>query len=335
MKTSDQATRHGQAALLGATLALGLSVASAEAATFNAPDDVTALTKMENDLQGAYNMESIINDYAPNAVVLDMYAPGLYRGRPQIQAAFDKQFTVLKSLKYQIHDLNIASDGTFACAAMRNHFDSILKDGTKISISLREIDAFKKIGGRWQVIQSHISMPADPKTGMAVTDGAMPDLGPIAWSSDPIPAATESPEAAKKQIRHWMDVGVLSTNIDQLMSYYGPGNDFLVYDTFYPGEIRGKAELRAYYTPIMSSYNSVKVKMPLFVADSDGAFGVQLDQQQMQLAMKDGSTKYIALRQSDCMRRVDGKWYSFFEMVSFPVDMKTNKSVMEDKAAFK
>ena len=49
--------------------------------------------------------------------------------------------------------------------------------------------------------------------------------------------------------------------------------------------------------------------------------------------MNDGSTKNIALRQSDCMRRLDGKWYSFLEMISYPVDMKTNKGIMAGPGA--
>jgi hypothetical protein len=131
-----------------------------------------------------------------------------------------------------------------------------------------------------------------------------------------------------------MDVGALSTSIDQMMAYYGPDDDTLVYDTFAPGEMRGLKEIHDYYAPLLGSYNGIKVKMPVFVADSDGSFGVQIDTQDMKLAMKDGSTRYISLRQSDCVRRVNGKWYSFFEMVSYPVDPKTGKSTMENPAAF-
>jgi hypothetical protein len=76
------------------------------------------------------------------------------------------------------------------------------------------------------------------------------------------------------------------------------------------------------------------VKMPVFSDDSDGSFGVQIDTQDMELMMKDGSKKYISLRQSDCMRRVHGKWYSFFEMISYPVDAKTGKSIMANPGAF-
>ena len=114
----------------------------------------------------------------------------------------------------------------------------------------------------------------------------------------------------------------------------GPGDDVLVYDSFAPGELHGLKEIHDAYAPLMGSFTGVKVKMPIFVDDSDGSFGIQIDAQDIQLAMKDGSTKNISLRQSDCLRRVDGKWYSFFEMISFPMDAKTGKSVMANPAAF-
>jgi hypothetical protein len=39
------------------------------------------------------------------------------------------------------------------------------------------------------------------------------------------------------------------------------------------------------------------------------------------------------LRQSDCMRRVEGKWYSMLEAISMPIDPKTGKAVT-DPASF-
>jgi hypothetical protein len=35
------------------------------------------------------------------------------------------------------------------------------------------------------------------------------------------------------------------------------------------------------------------------------------------------------------MRRIDGKWYSFFEMISFPVVAQTGKAIMENPSAFR
>jgi ketosteroid isomerase-like protein len=218
---------------------------------------------------------------------------------------------------------------------MQIHFDAKMKDGKSQSLTLRQLDAFKKIDGQWRIIQQHISFPADPKTGMTVMDGPFAVRGPVKWSSNPLPGPGVSPSQAKQEIRKWMDVGATSKGIDQLMGYYGPGDDVLVFDLFYPGELRGKAEVRANYEPMMGAYDGVKVKMPEFAVDSDGSFGVQIDTQDIEMTMKDGSKKQLSFRQSDCLRRVGGKWYALFEMISFPMDPKTGKAVMENPGAFK
>jgi ketosteroid isomerase-like protein len=315
----------------------GICLTTAQArpqAKFNAPRDVASIKAIETVLATETDMDKLIGYYAPDAIVLDIYAPGILKGRDQIRAGFAPQLAAIRSMKSRIADINIASNGNFACAAMQLRFDTVMKDGTALKISLRQLDAFKKIGGKWQIIQQHISLPVDAKTGMAVMDGPLPIRGPVAWPKNPISGPATTPAQAKLDVRRWMDVGAVSTSLAQLMPYYGPGDDVIVYDSYFPGELRGRKEISDYYAQIMGSYNAIKVNMPEFVTDSDGVFAVQADTQDMKLAMKDGTTKYIALRQSDCMRRVGSKWYSFMEMISYPIDPKTNRAIMENPAAF-
>jgi len=223
--------------------------------------------------------------------------------------------------------MNLATNGNFACAASLIEFDAVLKDGKKMSLSVRQLDAFKKIGNEWKIVQQHISLPIDPKSGAAIIDGPVNARGEIAWSEDPLPGPASTPEEAKAAIRTWMDVGGASTSLDMLMGYYGPGEDILVYDSF-ASNLRGMKEVRAHYAAIMNSYTDIKLEMPNFVVDSDGVFGVQLDTQRITLSMKDGSTQKLALRQSDCMRKSGDKWYSFLEHLSFAVDPKTGQGVV-------
>jgi ketosteroid isomerase-like protein len=315
---------------------LAMVIPSANAtSTINNPADIKAITALETDLNTQTNMKSLIKYYAPDAVVLDIFAPGLYKGRTQIYEFFQQQLNAVQSMKHTMPEINIASDGTMACAAMQFHFDSTMKNGKIYTLSVRQIDAFKKIDGRWKIIQEHISVPADPKTGMAVIDAAIQVGTPVSWDSALISGPAVSPAQARAEIRKWMEQGALATNADELMQYYGPGDNVLVYDSFTPGDLRGKQEIRNYYGPLVESYTNVDLKMPEFSAASDGTFGAQINTQDMVLTMKDGSKKNLSLRQSDCMHRVDGKWYSFFEMISFPVDPKTGKAVMRNPEAFK
>ena len=295
---------------------------------FNAPKDVAAIKSIESVLATETSMDKLIEYYAPDATVLDIYAPGIYKGRDQIYAGFAPQMAAIKSMQHKMAEMNVTTHGNFACAAMQIEFDAVLKDGKKLSLSVRQLDAFRKVGSDWKILQQHISLPIDAKTGMAVMDGPVDARGELVWSKNPLPGPAGTPEAGKKAIRTWMDIGAASTSLDMLMGYYGPGDDLLVYDGYYPGTMRGLKEVRSYYAAMMNSYSGIKVNMPEFAVDSDGLFGVQIDTQQITLKMKDGSTQKIALRQSDCMRKVGDKWYSFLEHLSFAVDPKTGKGVM-------
>ena len=93
--------------------------------------------------------------------------------------------------------MNVATNGNFACAASQIEFDAVLKDGKKMSLSVRQLDAFKKIGNEWKIVQQHISLPIDPKTGAAIVDGPVNARGEITWSKDPLPGPASTPEEAK------------------------------------------------------------------------------------------------------------------------------------------
>jgi ketosteroid isomerase-like protein len=317
-----------------------LSAASASpataGATLNRPGDVDAVTAIEKQLATLNTMKDLIQYYAPDAVVYDLYAPGVYRGTRQIYDGFEQQFAQGQSLTGAIPDMNVLSDGNFACAAMQIHFDFTMKNGTKGSITLRQLDAFKKIGGKWLIVQQHISFPMDPKTGMGLLDSPMPVRGQLAWNQKSFAGPAVAPAQAKKEVRSWLDVGVLSRDLDELMTYYGPTDDVIVYDVLYPpGEFRGRREIRDGFAPVMN-YTDPQVKMLDFVVDSDGIFAVQIDAQDVTVTKKDGMKSNFLLRQSDCLRRMDGKWYSVFEAISVPVDAKTGKSVTKAAAiAFK
>ena len=295
--------------------------------TFNAPADLAAIKLIETTMATETNMDKLIGYYADDATVLDIYAPGIYKGHDQIYAGFAPQMAAIQSMTHRMAEMNVATNGNFACAASQIEFDAVLKDGKKMSLSVRKLDAFKKIGNEWKIVQQHISLPIDPKSGAAIMDGPVNARGEIAWSKDPLPGPASTPEEAKAAIRTWMDVGGASTSLDMLMGYYGPGDDILVYDSF-ASNLRSMKEVRAHYAAIMNSYTDIKLEMPNFVVDSDGVFGVQLDTQRITLTMKDGSTQKLALRQSDCMRKSGDKWYSFLEHLSFAVDPKTGQGVV-------
>lgn len=313
-----------------AAFCLGFAAMPAAAAAFNDPADVKAITAIEMAVATQTDISRIIGDYAPDAVVADTFLPGIYHGRTQIYNDFVPQVQALipSTLRATMPELNILSDGRMACAALEVHFTFELKNGKPMAASLRQLDGYRKVAGKWQIFEQQISYPEDAKTGMAVMDSILPVNGPMVWGTAPLPGPAVSPAVAKAQIRSWLETTARATTIAEVESAYGPGDSELVYDESMPGELRGLQQIGAHYAPVLSAVASAAVTFPLFTDDSDGLLGIQLDMQKLALTMKNGAKLAVSFRQSDCLRLVGGKWYSFFEMVSYPMDPKTGKSVL-------
>lgn len=320
------------AAVIAGALMLPTFSEAAAGVALNDPADVKAIGDVEKDLATLNTMKDLIKYYAPDAVVFDVFAPGIYRGSRQIYDGFEQQFAQGQSFTGAIPEMDILSDGRFACAALQLHFNFVMKNGTHGSLTLRQLDAYKKIGGKWLIVQQHISVPMDPKTGKGLLDEPMPVRGPLQWNPQSFSGRAASVAQAKREVRSWLDVGILARNLDQLMGYYGPTDDVIVYDMLYPpGEFRGKSEIRAGFAPVMN-YTDPHVKMLSLVIDTDGVFAAQIDTQDVTVTRKDGTKSNFYLRQSDCMRRMNGKWYAVLEEISVPVDAKTGQSVTKASA---
>ncbi|HEX4376050.1 MAG TPA: nuclear transport factor 2 family protein [Steroidobacteraceae bacterium] len=305
-----------------------------QAASFGSPKDISDITAIENEMASETDIDKVMPHFAPDAVLIDMAAPGWYEGQAQIRAAITPQLATLQSIKFRMEEISVASDGTFACAAMQIHFDATRQDSTLMPLSLRQVDAFKRIDGQWRIIQQHFSLPVDEHSSDADFNGEIHSRGAVAWTKKSAPGPRVPPEQAKKEISAWLTASETPRNIDEMRSFYGPGDDFIIFDWWSSREVRGAAELHSYYGPQFNGVRDLQIKIPVAHVDSDGSFGVEVSQQQLQMNMQDGTSRVIAFRQSDCVRRVGGRWYSFFEMGSFPIDMKTGKAIMTTSAAF-
>ena len=313
----------------GTFLAAGMAclAAPALAATaFNAPADVAAIKALEQKNAEQLDVTELMKSFAPDAVILDFMSGGVYQGRPAIEKAVAGVLAPLKSVSANIREQNIVTDGNFACDLLTADFAFVNKDGTTGTISLRQMDAIQKIGGTWQVVQEQVAAPTDPKTNVA----QMANLqvrGDIAWPSSLLASETVSPAQARKEIDTWTNVSMRVIGIDAILPYYGPNDgELAMYAPTAPGNLRGKAEMRAYYAPSMNSFASLETKTPILKIDTDGVLGAQIDIQDILLHLHDGKTQPLYWRQSDCVHRVGGKWYGILNMSSFPVDPKTGKA---------
>ncbi len=321
-------------ASIGACVLLFGAPQPALAASFGDSQDVSAITAIENEMAVETDIDKVMSHFADDAILIDISAPGWYEGRQQIYAAVQPQLAALKGIKFRMDELSVASDGRLACVAMQIHFDATRQDNSVLKLSVRQVDALKKIGGQWQIIQSHLSVPVDQKSSTPLFDSVVTARGPLQWSNTSASGPSVPVAQAKTEIRDWLTASETPKSIDEMEGYYGPGDDFMIFDWWSPREVRGHREVREYYGPQFVGVNNMQIKIPVVRIDTDGVFGVQVSQQHLKMNMKDGSSQLVSFRQSDCMRRVGNTWHSFFEMGSFPVDSKTGKAIMVDQTAF-
>jgi ketosteroid isomerase-like protein len=320
------------AGLLGA---LALGCASMNSAIGNASGesgDVSQITRIENELARETDIDKVMPYYAQDAVLVDFDLPGWYEGHEQIRDAIQPQLASLQSIKYRIEEISVASDGNLACTAMQIHFDATKKDQSRLGLSIRQIDAFKKIDGQWRIIQQHFSVPVDQKTSAPIFDAKLVSRGPLLWSRGTGPDVTVN--QAKKDILHWLITSETPQSIDEMKGYYDPNQHFLIFDWWSPREVRGHRELVDFYSPSFVGVRNMEIKVPEIKIETDGTLGMQISKQHLAINMKDGTRQLISFRQSDCVHRIGNTWYSFYEMGSFPVDSRTGKAIMSEPAAF-
>lgn len=309
--------------MAGFMLMAGPAVA---AVVWNAPQDVAAVHALEQKNAVQLDGAALAQTYAPHAVVLDYMTSGIYQGRRAIRKAVTAVLSPLKSVSANLEEQNVVTDGSFACDLMTASFQYVTKSGKAGAISLRQMDALEKIDGRWEIVQEHISAPMNQKTGMAVMS-QLPIRGDVVWPADITDGQTVSPARADEEITRWTNTSLRVVGIDAVLPFYGPGEEEeAIYGPVFPGNLRGKAELRAYYAPSMNSFESIVTKTPVLKVDSDGVLGAQIDIQDIMLHLRNGKSQALYWRQSDCLHRVGGQWYGILEMSSFPVDLKTGKS---------
>jgi ketosteroid isomerase-like protein len=70
-------------------------------------------------------------------------------------------------LKVEMSDLSITTDGKLGFGHNIQRFSGMDHNGRPIDWTFRVSDGYKKINGKWKIVQEHISFPVDVTTGKA------------------------------------------------------------------------------------------------------------------------------------------------------------------------
>jgi ketosteroid isomerase-like protein len=70
-------------------------------------------------------------------------------------------------LKAEMSDLSVTADGKLGFGHNIQRFSGTGKDGKPIDLTFRVSDGYKKINGKWSIVEEHLSFPIDLASGKA------------------------------------------------------------------------------------------------------------------------------------------------------------------------
>ncbi|MGH7842773.1 MAG: YybH family protein [Candidatus Binataceae bacterium] len=134
----------------------------------NAAGDKAKITDIEHKIIDATTADQVMKYYDKDDIDLyDFHPPLQYAGSSAVSADLADFFNNATDVKGVFVDLVVETDGKMGMARSLQHFTWKGKDGKPGEGTFRVTDVYKKVGGQWKVIHSHVSVPVDPSNGQA------------------------------------------------------------------------------------------------------------------------------------------------------------------------
>jgi ketosteroid isomerase-like protein len=159
------------------SLALSGAVLAAEAPATPAaapagPSDKAQIQALERGFAAAFNAKDtkkIMSYYAREGLfVFDVVPPRQYVGWAAYKKDWDDTFGLFPGpVTFAVSDLSITVVGDVAYGHSIQDSHLTTKDGTKTELVARVSDVYRKIGGKWLIVQEHVSVPVDLETQKA------------------------------------------------------------------------------------------------------------------------------------------------------------------------
>lgn len=135
-------------------------------------DDLSKLRTLEGTVASGFsnkNLDELMSVYAPgdSLFVFDVVGPpGTYRSWEGYRNALEHLFASFQGpLHFSISDLDIKASGDVAYGRSLQHVAGVrAKDGTPLDYTVHVTDVYRKIGGKWLIVQEHVSLPLERTT---------------------------------------------------------------------------------------------------------------------------------------------------------------------------
>jgi uncharacterized protein (TIGR02246 family) len=163
-------TEMKKTVLLIGLLATSLFLTPQAEAKGKAEKEIRAL---EDRLMAAFkakDLDGVMANYAgdDSLFVFDVIPPRQYVGAKAYRKDFEDFFALVSGdiIASEISDLSIIASGKIAFSHSVQHIAWTGKDGKKWDVTIRVTDGYRKIDGKWLIVQEHVSVPVNPDTSI-------------------------------------------------------------------------------------------------------------------------------------------------------------------------
>jgi uncharacterized protein (TIGR02246 family) len=152
-----------------AALLAGAALASPALAATASPDEAQIQT-LEKGFAAAVQAKDtakIMSFYATEGLfVFDLVPPRQYVGQAAYKKDWEDVFAgTVGPVKFSVSDLAVTVVGAVAYGHSIQSIGWTGKDGKSTSAVVRVTDVYRKAGGKWLIVQEHVSVPVDLGTG--------------------------------------------------------------------------------------------------------------------------------------------------------------------------
>jgi uncharacterized protein (TIGR02246 family) len=155
--------------MTGAAFAAETAAAPAAAAPTAGPSDKAQIQALEKGLNAGFNARNsgkVMSYYARDGLfVFDVGPPRQHVGWANYKKDWDDLLAAFPGpVSNTISDLSITVSGDVAYGHSIQDAHFTAKDGSKTELVVRVTDVYRKIGGKWLIVQEHVSIPVDLDT---------------------------------------------------------------------------------------------------------------------------------------------------------------------------
>jgi ketosteroid isomerase-like protein len=160
-------------AIAAALVAVCLSAGRPAQAQTRDEQEIRALESRFAAAFNAKDLDAIMKFYVPgnDLFVFDVGVPRQHVGWEDYKKDWQDLLAMFSGpIKFEISDLSVASDGKIAYGHSIQHVWGKATDGSTIDMTVRVTDVYRKIDGKWLIVQEHVSVPIDFSSGKPVPD---------------------------------------------------------------------------------------------------------------------------------------------------------------------